>query len=96
MELAIVLLAVISAGSWVTNAFAVAQLKALKYQVNQLENLSRARLGTVGRQVVSVKNPPVDSRARTTRRDTPDLPSTGRMSIAVHREKSNHGNSPDN
>lgn len=48
-----------------------------------------ARTSHTVQQRVSRKNPQVDAAARTTKRDSHDLPLTGRMSQGLHREKSN-------
>lgn len=48
----------------------------------------RTRQGRSESQVVSNRNPRVDSRARTTKRDSFDLPLTGRMSQAIVRKRS--------
>lgn len=47
------------------------------------------RKNTTTQQRVTRKNPQVDFTARTTKRDSHDLPATGRMSQGLHREKSN-------
>lgn len=68
-------------------------LQVLTY--NRMERIERdievfrVRQGRIAGSRASTAVPKVDSRARTTRRDTPDLPATGRMSTAVHRQRSN-------
>ena len=58
----------------------------LQFIINQLRNLSptqsaiRSGFRTEGK-------PSVDARAVTTRRDSHDLPTTGRMSIGLHRNR---------
>lgn len=46
----------------------------------------RVRQGQVTQRKQSNPIPHVDSRARVTKRDTPDLPLTGRMGVAIKRE----------
>lgn len=45
------------------------------------------RQSRVVNQVVTRRNPQVDAVARTVKRDSNDLPLTGRMSTGVHRKK---------
>lgn len=59
------------------------RLASLTWSLDQF----RTRQNKIAMQKVSQKNPPVDSRARTTVRDTHDLKPTGRMSMGVHRGK---------
>lgn len=47
----------------------------------------RVRQGSIRSNRSSTQRPVIDSRGRTTSRDTNDLPPTGRMSMAVHRKK---------
>lgn len=47
----------------------------------------RTRQGKIASQRTIVANPKVDSAARTTVRDTKDLPVTARISTGVHRKK---------
>jgi hypothetical protein len=64
------------------------KLDALTKRYN---NLMTTRQGRISRTVTDTRSPRVDAQARTTRRDTPDLPTRGgKMSTAVHR-KSSHG-----
>lgn len=57
----------------------------------------RTRQGKIASQRTGVANPKVDSRARTTIRDTKDLPATARISTGVHRKKRNFDRlTPDN
>lgn len=55
----------------------------------------RTRQGKIASQRTRVANPKVDSRARTTVRDTNDLPVTARISTGVHRKKRNFDRLPD-
>lgn len=59
-------------------------------KLNKMEEhllVFRTRQGKIASQRVSTANPQVDSHARTTVRDTPDLPATARISTGVHRKK---------
>lgn len=47
----------------------------------------RTRQSSIATQRTSQQRPQVDVRSRTVRRDTDDLPATGRMSTAVHRKR---------
>lgn len=58
---------------------------------NMLIEGLRTHQSSIARSKTSTASPTVDSRARTTRRDTADLPATGRMSQGVHRIRSNGG-----
>lgn len=48
----------------------------------------RVRQGNIARQRTSEQNPQVDAKARTTVRDSHDLPTTGRMSTGIKRVRS--------
>lgn len=61
------------------------ELKDLK---RKLAHIDATRQTRVKQNAVTRRNPGVDAKARTTRRDTDDIPTRGgRMSRAVHREK---------
>lgn len=51
----------------------------------------RTRQGRLAGTRTTQATPRIDSKARTTRRDTADLPTTGRQSMGVHRVRSNGG-----
>jgi hypothetical protein len=55
----------------------------------------RGHNGTVMERRTNSSTPKVDAKARTTRRDTADLPATGRMSVAVHRRKRDYDRDTD-
>jgi len=56
-------------------------------QVRKINILMRVRSGRVAMKSSTTRVPQVDSRARTTKRDTPDIPARGgRMSQAVPRK----------
>jgi hypothetical protein len=56
----------------------------------------RVRQGRIKRAYASDPIPIVDAKARTTQRDSRDIPTRGaRMSTAVHREKSGGGTTPN-
>lgn len=61
-----------------------------KVTLSQL-NLFRARQASTAHRVSHGGAVQIDAHGRTTRRDTSDLPATGRMSTAVHREKRDYG-----
>lgn len=70
------------------------RLRRMSSELRKLEVLLRVREGRVASKRSSISTPEVDSRARTTRRDTPDIPARGgRMSQAVQRRKRDVGES---
>lgn len=63
------------------------QLSKLRAQLTHVEmqlNGFRVRQGKIASRKSSSKPPGVDAKARTVRRDTDDLPATGRMSNGLH------------
>lgn len=74
-------------------AFIAWQLLGVEQRLNKrldfIEVLLKARVGNVVNRRQSHQDPKVDSKARTTKRDTNDIPARGaRMSTAVHRIRS--------
>lgn len=66
------------------------QIRDLKTDMLRMRSeIASTRQAKVKSFVRSTATPGVDARARTTRRDTDDLPRTGRMSQGVHRKKTN-------
>lgn len=47
----------------------------------------KARQSSIAARRASTSTPSVDAKARTTKRDSNDLPATGRMSMGIHRKK---------
>lgn len=70
--------------------------ESLITRLGVLEALHRARMGNVKKpEKRTAATPPIDAKARTTKRDTDDLPPTGRMSTGIHRRRSDVGSTDD-
>lgn len=77
-----------------------AQLRDVKDRLRVISTKvdeQKARQSQITARRASSSTPQVDAKARTTKRDTDDLPLTGRMSMGVHRKKRDYdGNADDN
>lgn len=72
------------------------QLRQIDVRLTIFLNRLNSRQASVrGIQKTSHASPPIDARARTTRRDTDDLPRTGRMGKLQPREVGDTGGHPD-
>lgn len=66
------------------------ELKLEMMKVREVVAGLRGHNGTIASRKASSSTPTIDARGRTVIRDTDDLPLTGRMSVAVHREKKDY------
>jgi hypothetical protein len=69
-------------------------IRRLHEQLRKHDIHTRVRQGEISRQKMNHATPTIDSRARTSVRDTDDLPATGRMSQGLSRRK-NHDRHTD-
>lgn len=65
----------------------IIQAASINTKLNALELALRVRQGKVSFAQASQGSPTIDSRARTTTRDTDDLPVTGRMGKGLTRKR---------
>jgi hypothetical protein len=83
---AILIIAVLALS--VATAMLFEKLRQLKETISELVVKNEARNSAIAAQRAHRGVPGVDAKARTTRRDTDDLPRTGRMSQGVRRVRS--------
>lgn len=78
-------------------AFGVGQLITTRQyrQLDQKINRFASRQSDIRWKRRESRIPSVDAQARTTSRDSDDLPATGRMSTGVHRKKRTHARAED-
>lgn len=90
-----VLLTIVLAIVIVALAMLFERYRMLQREVNVLRSEAHGRKAAISALRAHQPTPRVDSKVRTTRRDTDDLPVTGRMSQGVKRIRTTYDSSSD-